>query len=87
MVEADVATDSALVGASVAAAPFPRDTVLVSIERDDDIIVPRGDVVIEGGDRLSLFATQATRESLLALLSARGEESSSGTDEARTSAP
>jgi len=68
MVEADVAPGSALVGLRVDRAPFPRDAVLVSIERQDEIIVPRGDVVIEGGDRLSLFATMAGRDALLALL-------------------
>jgi CIC family chloride channel protein len=68
MVEADVAAGSALVGVVVSRAPWPRDTVLVSIERGDDIIVPRGDVAIEAGDRLTLFATTAGRESLLALL-------------------
>jgi chloride channel protein, CIC family len=68
MIEADVAPGSALVGLKVARAPWPRDTVLVSIERDDDIVVPRGDVGIESGDRLSLFVTATGRESLLALL-------------------
>ncbi len=68
MVEADVAPGSALVGVKVSRAPWPRDTVLVSIERDEEIIVPRGDVVIEGDDRLTLFVTTAGREPLLALL-------------------
>lgn len=74
MVEADVAPGSALVGLKVARAPFPRDTVLVSIERNDEIIVPRGDVVIESEDRLSLFGTTAGRESLLALLAGPAPE-------------
>ena len=71
IVEADVAPGSALVDMTVATAPFPRETVLVSIERNDTVIVPRGDVTIRGGDRLSLFTTAATRESLLDLLADR----------------
>ncbi len=68
MVEADVGLRSALVGTAVAKAPLPRETVLVSIERGDSIIVPRGDVVLEAGDRLSLFTTSVGREPLLELL-------------------
>jgi CIC family chloride channel protein len=97
MVEADVAAGSPLVGLSVARAPLPRDTVLVSIERNDEVIVPRGDVTIKGGDRLTVFATAATRETLLALLvDARGAGSApegsdgpgaEGPDGARPEAP
>jgi chloride channel protein, CIC family len=68
IVEADIAPGSVFVGTTVATAPFPRDTVLVSIERDDEIIVPRGDVTLREADRLSLFTTNETRGSLLALL-------------------
>jgi CIC family chloride channel protein len=67
-VEADVAAGSALVGVAVAKAPLPRETVLVSIERGESVVVPRGDVVIEAGDRLSLFTTSSGRQSLLELL-------------------
>jgi chloride channel protein, CIC family len=85
IVEADVAAGSALVGLKVARAPLPRDAVLVSIERHEDVIVPRGDVVIEAGDRLTLFATTAGRESLLALLAdpvaAAAEPLGSATDD------
>jgi CIC family chloride channel protein len=83
MVEADVAAGSPLVGLTVARAPLPRDTVLVSIERNDEVIVPRGDVTIKGGDRLTVFATAATRETLLALLAdPRGDAAPGSSDEA-----
>ena len=74
IVEADVAPGSALVDTTVATAPFPREAVLVSIERNDSIIVPRGDVAIKGGDRLSLFTTTESRAALLDLLADRTAE-------------
>ena len=71
ILEADVEPHSSLVGTSVGTAPFPRDVVLVSIERGDRVIVPRGDVVLERGDRLSVFTTPKGREPLLELLADR----------------
>ncbi|HET9615158.1 MAG TPA: chloride channel protein, partial [Candidatus Limnocylindrales bacterium] len=68
LVEAEVAASSPLVGKRVADATWPRDTVLVSIARGDRLIVPRGDVSLGAGDRLTIFTTAAGREPLSALL-------------------
>ncbi|HJP88043.1 MAG TPA: chloride channel protein [Candidatus Limnocylindrales bacterium] len=68
LVEAEVTTSSRLVGRAVADAGWPRDAVLVSIGRGGRLIVPRGDVVLLAGDRLTIFATQAAREALSTLL-------------------
>ncbi|HET7029722.1 MAG TPA: chloride channel protein [Candidatus Limnocylindrales bacterium] len=69
MVEAEVAARSVLAGRAVAAAPWPRETVLVSIARGDRVIVPRGDVILEAGDLLTIYVTPTARESLAAVLS------------------
>jgi len=73
IVEADVGPDSALVGVSIAEAPFPREAVVVAIERDDEAVVPRGDVVFQAGDRLSVFVMREGKEPLLDLLAERTE--------------
>lgn len=68
LVEADVAAGSPLDGVTVAAAGWPRDTVLVSISREGRVIVPRGDAVIRAGDRLTVFSTKDGRAPLDGLL-------------------
>jgi H+/Cl- antiporter ClcA/CBS domain-containing protein len=70
LVEAEVGPSSVLAGKAVAATAWPRDTVVVSIARGDRVIVPRGDVALEVGDRLTVFSAQAARPDLEALLAA-----------------
>jgi CIC family chloride channel protein len=71
LLEVDLAASSALIGSSVAAAGWPADVVLVAIERDGSLIVPRGDVVLLAKDRLSLFAAPSSVEAARGLLGAR----------------
>ena len=68
LVEADLGSTSSLVGRTVAEAAWPRDSVLVSIARGDRVIIPRGHVVLEVGDRLTIFTAPAGREALGTLL-------------------
>jgi len=74
MVEAEVGALSALAGQAVRTATWPRDSVLVSIGRGDRLIVPRGDVVLEAGDRLTIFTAPGARAALETLLAARIDE-------------
>jgi CIC family chloride channel protein len=74
LVEAEVSAVSGLVQQRVADAPWPRDTVVVSIARGDRLIVPRGDVVVHAGDRLTIFAAPHARGQLETLLASRVEE-------------
>ena len=71
IVEATLAPGSPLVGASIAAVPWPRDSVAVAIERGQALLVPRGGVVLAAGDRLSVFATPDAVGELRALLGDR----------------
>lgn len=68
LIEAEIGPASALAGAAVATTSWPRDSVLVSIARGDRVIVPRGDVRLETGDRLTVFSAPAARQALEALL-------------------
>ena len=68
LLEAEIGPSSVLAGRTVAQAAWPRDSVLVSILRGDRVIVPRGDVVLRAGDRLTVFSAPGAREALEALL-------------------
>lgn len=78
LVEAEIGPDSVLAGRDVAASGWPRDSVLVSIARGDRVIVPRGDVRLEPGDRVTVFTAPAARDALEALLAS--EIPARGTD-------
>jgi chloride channel protein, CIC family len=68
LLEAEIGAGSALAGKRVAEAAWPRDSVLVSIGRGERVIVPRGHVVLQAGDSLTVFTTPAAREELESLL-------------------
>ncbi len=74
LMEAEIGPASPLAGRSVQAAPWPRVTVLVSVGRGDRVIVPRGEVVLQAGDRLAIFAAPDGRDELQALLASRVSE-------------
>ena len=76
LVEAELPASSPLVGKSVAGVGWPRDTVLVSIGRGAGVIAPRGDTLLDAGDRLTIFATAKGRPPLDVLLSSGRPESS-----------
>ena len=79
LVEAMIGATSSLAGRRVGEVPWPRDTVLVSITRGDRLVVPRGDVSIESGDRIAVFASTAGRPLLDELLRQRtADEAASG---------
>lgn len=73
LVEAEVGSSSSLAGQAIAATAWPRETVVVSIARGDRTIVPRGDVRLEVGDRLTVFSAPAARRDLESLLAAEIE--------------
>jgi H+/Cl- antiporter ClcA/CBS domain-containing protein len=74
LIETELVEGSVVAGRTVAATPWPRDTVLVSVERGDQLIVPRGDLTLIVGDRLTVFSTPTGRPKLEALFSAVGED-------------
>ena len=63
LIEADAMETSPLVGQPLKEVDLPKEARFGAILRDGQIIVPRPQTVVEGGDRIVLFAaTQAVRE-------------------------
>jgi trk system potassium uptake protein TrkA len=59
---------SAAAGSMVRELSLPRNTVLVSIIRGDDIQIPRGDTMIEKGDRIIAVTTAGEADELRRIL-------------------
>ena len=68
IIESEVTPGSSLAGNAVSAIAWPREAVLVAVERDAALLVPRGDLVLEEGDQLSIFATPAAQAAVYELL-------------------
>ena len=68
LLEAEIGPSSVLAGKQVSETAWPRDSVLVSVMRGERIIVPRGNVVLEAGDHVTVFTVPAAREALQSLL-------------------
>ena len=73
IIESEIAEDSSLAGHLVAEVPWPRDAVLVAIERNDGLVVPRGDLRLAAGDRVSIFAAPSAAREVEALVSSVSE--------------
>lgn len=50
VVETRIPKDSSVNGKKVSELGFPRDCILVAIDREDELIIPRGSTVLKGGD-------------------------------------
>jgi CIC family chloride channel protein len=72
LLDAEIGPASTLSGSMVSEAAWPRDSVLVSITRGGQVIVPRGNVALRTGDRLTVFTAPAAREALESLLAGKG---------------
>jgi Trk K+ transport system NAD-binding subunit len=71
LLEAEIGPTSVLAGRPVSRAAWPRDSVLVSIARGEQVIVPRGHVILQAGDRLTVFTATAARQDLDTLLASQ----------------
>ncbi len=74
IIETQIAEGSALAGRLVSEVTWPREAVLVAIERDGALLVPRGDFPLLAGDHVSIFATPAAQSQVDDLLGAPGSE-------------
>jgi CIC family chloride channel protein len=68
IIETEIGRGSGFAGRRVSEVGWPRDAVLVAVERAGALLVPRGDLVLQAGDHVSFFATPEARPSLEALL-------------------
>ncbi|MDA8202826.1 MAG: chloride channel protein [Chloroflexi bacterium] len=69
IVEATIAAGSRLAGAAIESVPWPREAVVVAVQHGDALVVPRGNVVLAEGDRVSVFAAPNAVRDVQALLS------------------
>ena len=75
IIETQIAGGSPLAGRLVSEVTWPREAVLVAIERDGALVVPRGDLRLLTGDNVSIFATPAARTQVDDLLDAHEDGS------------
>ena len=64
IVEAPVAKTSPFVGTTVASAPWPRGTVVLSIDRHSQLIAPQSETPLHAGDVIVAVAPAATETEL-----------------------
>ncbi len=86
IIETQIVGGSALAGRLVSGVAWPREAVLVAIERDGALLVPRGDLRLLAGDHVSIFATPAARAQVDDLLDALAIGPAAETADGRVSA-
>jgi trk system potassium uptake protein TrkA len=64
LVEVTLAEDSPAAGTAIADLGFPRDATVVAVVRDDRLVVPRGDTVLQTGDEVLVLVTADAEESV-----------------------
>ena len=84
VVEGLVTVDSEVVGCAISAVAWPRQSVVVAVRRDEDLMVPRGDLVLQSGDRVAVLSATSEADGVRAFLSrvaghAAGEEEGADT--------
>ena len=68
IVRVDLAKDSPVINRALKDIRLPKDSVLVSIVRGEDVIVPKGNTVFEGGDDIIALTKVGNESELLSLL-------------------
>jgi len=56
VVECLVSAGSTMAGSPISKVAWPKQSVVVAVHRDDDLLVPRGDLVLREGDRVAVLA-------------------------------
>jgi CIC family chloride channel protein len=59
-----VAPGAPCAGKAVKAIPWPPDSILVTLRRGRDVIIPHGDTILQAGDMLVVAAEGEAREAL-----------------------
>ena len=68
LVEVTLAEDSPAASVAIADLGIPRDATVVAVVRDDRLVVPRGDTVLQAGDEVLVLVTADAEEAVQALL-------------------
>ena len=72
--EVTIPDDSLAIGKTIAELGIPRAAVLVSIQRGDEIIIPRGDTLVHAGDVVTTLCERETIAPIKHLLLNPGEQ-------------
>ncbi len=72
-IEAEALETSEIVNKPLKTVPFPKGSLLGAIVRGDEIIIPRGDSVVQPGDRLIIFTLRKVVPKLEKLLTVKLE--------------
>ena len=68
LVEVPLAPDSPAAGTALADLGMPRDASVVAVVRDEHVVVPRGDTVLQADDEVLVLITNASEEQVKAVL-------------------
>jgi trk system potassium uptake protein len=68
LVEVTLAEDSPSAGVAIADMDIPRDAVVVAVVREDRLVVPRGDTVLQVGDEVLALVTSDAEDAVHNLL-------------------
>jgi trk system potassium uptake protein TrkA len=68
LVEVTLAEDSPAAGRSIEELGIPRDATVVAVVRDDRLVVPRGDSVLQSGDEVLVLVTADAEAAVQTLL-------------------
>ncbi len=68
IVRVDLPVDSPVINKQIKNIEFPKDAVLVSIVRQEEVILPKGDTVLEAGDDIIAMAMVGNESRLIQLL-------------------
>jgi trk system potassium uptake protein TrkA len=67
LVEVTLAEDSPAAGTAIADLGFPRDATIVAVVREDRLVMPRGDTVLQPGDEVLVLVTADSEASVESL--------------------
>ncbi len=68
LVEVTLADDAAVIDRSISELELPRDSTLVAIVRDEHVVMPRGDTILEAGDEVLAMVTPDSEDDVRRLL-------------------
>jgi CBS domain-containing protein len=86
IIETEIAPGSALAGRRVSEVAWPREAVLVAVERAGVLHVPRGELELMAGDLASIFAAPSARPAVEELLDATAARADVGASAPRPGA-
>ncbi|WP_117169958.1 potassium/proton antiporter [Paraliobacillus sediminis] len=76
MIEYEIEEDAAIVGKTLNDIPFPTDTLVNAIIREEQLVTPTGDTTIAAGDFLYMLTSRKSKKALRLLLNSKNKMTS-----------